>query len=203
MHVFDIGGAYQPLIGDFDGDGDSDIFWYRSGQGGDALWLSRGDGSFAKSGRTVNGPYTPLIGDFNRDDISDIYWYRPGDGADYLWLFTETGGKAATRLDMVEDEGHVPLTGDLDGNGAIDIYWRSTNDAPDYIWMGSLDGQFDQLISPVEIESGVPFLTDWDDDGWDDIVFSGTPPVVLRSVGPGEFALTDEPRYDDLMSDHE
>lgn len=202
VYVFDIGGAYQPLIGDFDGDGDSDIFWYRSGQGGDALWLSHGDGSFAKSGRTVNGPYTPIIGDFNADGISDIYWYRPGDGADYLWLFTNTGGKVATRVDM--DEGHLPLTGDLDGNGATDIFWYSTDEnAPDYVWVAGLDGQFDRLTVPFELDLGVPFLTDWDDDGWDDVVFAEAPPVVLLSLGNGEFVLSGEPRYDDLMTDHE
>ena len=38
--------TYQPLIGDFNGDGRSDIFWYGRGAAVDRLWRGRADGSF-------------------------------------------------------------------------------------------------------------------------------------------------------------
>ena len=34
-------GTYEPLLGDFNGDGENDIFWYGPGAANDALWYGK------------------------------------------------------------------------------------------------------------------------------------------------------------------
>ena len=37
-------GSYQPVLGDFDGDGRRDVLWYGPGTGPDVLWRGRPGG---------------------------------------------------------------------------------------------------------------------------------------------------------------
>jgi V8-like Glu-specific endopeptidase len=46
-HSFSVSGKYQPITGDFDGNGASDIFWYRPGSGTDYIWWANGAGGFS------------------------------------------------------------------------------------------------------------------------------------------------------------
>src|SRR3954452_11416815 len=63
-----IDGVYQPLVGDFAGDGADDIFWYAPGEATDVLWIahagSRGSDSFTRVRFSVDGDYRPVVGDF-------------------------------------------------------------------------------------------------------------------------------------------
>jgi hypothetical protein len=67
--------TYRPLLGDFNGDGRGDIFWYGPGSAPDVFWYGHADGGFAGRAVTVNGTYQPLPGDFNGDRSRDILWY--------------------------------------------------------------------------------------------------------------------------------
>lgn len=197
-HNHDVGGTYTPLVADFDGDGDDDIFWYRPGRGDDYLWKSRGDGTFASMGRTVNGVYEPVLGDFDGDGITDIFWYRPGTGADYLWLFQSNGGRVS--LPRRVDEVFVPLAGDFDGDGRTDIFWHDPDAGVAHVWMSTGAGGFAAQLAGASPGGSAPFVSDWDDDGWDDIVFDASSPLVWLSRGDGTFVPSTEARYDDLMT---
>jgi hypothetical protein len=58
-----IEGTFQPLVGNFDHNGTTDILWYRPGTHMDDLWRAVGGGqgtiSFTSSELTVNGYYHP------------------------------------------------------------------------------------------------------------------------------------------------
>lgn len=81
---------FQPLVGDFDGNGWADVFWYAPGAATDYVWYFEGDRTTGTTGYTwtrerVDGPFTPLTGDFTGDNVDDLLWYRSGPALDYVW----------------------------------------------------------------------------------------------------------------------
>lgn len=77
--------SYKPIVGDYNGDGKSDIFWYRPGTGADPLWLFNSQGGHTSVTRTVNGDYTPIAGHFNNDNCTDVLWYDPTTDELLVW----------------------------------------------------------------------------------------------------------------------
>src|SRR5687767_13551946 len=74
-----VNGTYKPLVGDFEGDGDDDIFWYAPGTAKEVMWESNGDGTFiGRAAAQVNRTYRPFTGDFDADGDDEIIWYAPG-----------------------------------------------------------------------------------------------------------------------------
>ena len=81
-----VGGNYIPLVGDFDGDGKDDVFWYAPGKAADSVWYGASNRHFDEVREQVLGTYRPVVLDFNGDGRSDILWYGPGAQADAVWL---------------------------------------------------------------------------------------------------------------------
>ena len=80
-----LGPGYRPVAGDFDDDGDDDLFWYRPATGAATAWWSNGDGTFD----TVHGyqfnPHARLFtGDFDANGADDLYFYVPGPTTDVI-----------------------------------------------------------------------------------------------------------------------
>src|SRR4051794_33041762 len=73
-----------PLVGDFDADGDQDVFLYWPGAGHEMLLAGNhnreGWMAFGGQNLQVNGNYKPIVGDFNGNGTTDILWYAPGTG---------------------------------------------------------------------------------------------------------------------------
>ena len=92
----DVIGTYTPpLVGDYNGDGFSDIHWYHPGEGG-TMWFGTSTmGVFDKGYKNlVTGTYSPpLPGDYNGDGFDDIFFYKPGEGGDSIWFGTATKGQ--------------------------------------------------------------------------------------------------------------
>ena len=127
-----VGGTYTPLVGDFDGDGDDDIFWYAPGRARDFLWRANGDGRFTPLSRTVNGTYLPFTGNFDGDGDDDIYWYAPGRANDYIWR-ADGINIFAGFLRRVYGT-YSPRTGDFDDDGDADILWYTAAAGGDVLW---------------------------------------------------------------------
>jgi len=74
--------------GDFDGDGDSDIFFRRSDRGEAFLWIME-DGVKQEGSRldAVVGDtwHVGGVGDFDFDGIDDIYWWNENSGRICIW----------------------------------------------------------------------------------------------------------------------
>jgi hypothetical protein len=168
--VFYVDGDYDPVSGDFNGDGKSDIIWYGSGQKNDTSWYGADNRKFTEKSINIDGKYKPLSGDFNGDGKFDILWYGEGiENKDELWF-----GKS----DKTFSEGTVnvkgyyePFTGDFDGDGRWDVFWYGPGpEKPDSLWFGKSDGTFTvKNINVVGVYK--PVTGDFDSDGKWDIIW--------------------------------
>ena len=102
-----IDGSYEPLVGDFDGNGIDDILWAPDGFHGPAgyLWLFRSDGSHTShpfdTASSPNYLRQVTVADVNLDGISDLYWPYDGD----LWIMKADLTHTARRLTVGQDTG--------------------------------------------------------------------------------------------------
>lgn len=121
------GTEYLPIVGNFDGDNRTDLFWYAPGTAHDWLWLSdanQSDINFNSYQFAVDGDYHPIVGDFDGDGDDDLLWYRPSievaGGPSYLWYFE--GPSIDVRTFAIIGD-YVPYAEDFDGDGCSDIFW--------------------------------------------------------------------------------
>ncbi len=162
--------ALTPLVGDFDGDGRSDVLFYGPGSLPDHLWLGRPDRNFAGVPVSVSGSYQPVLGDFNGDGRTDVFWYAPGSAADWLWL-GRAGGAFTTRAASVGGT-YQPLVGDFNGDGRDDVLWYGPGSASDWISFGHADGGF--AGHPVSVGGTYqPLVGDYNGDGRSDVLWYG------------------------------
>ena len=132
---------YAAGIGDFNGDGLSDLVWtWADSSGLRALAaLGNGDGtlSAAVSSRPRTGSssdYKPLIGDFNGDRIADLVWTKSNSSGSsaYAALGKGDGRFGAATYSALRtssckyDCSRNPTTGDFNGDGVSDIAWTGT-----------------------------------------------------------------------------
>ncbi|MGB3405431.1 MAG: DUF4347 domain-containing protein, partial [Microcoleaceae cyanobacterium] len=130
--LFTVNGVYEPIAGDFNGDGNGDVLWYRPGTGNDFIWSFNDNNGYDSEPFTVNGDYTPVPGDFDGSGTTDILWYRPGTGADFIWSFNEDGSYDSQAFTV--NGTYTPVTGDFDGSGTTDILWYRPGVGNDFLW---------------------------------------------------------------------
>jgi hypothetical protein len=97
--VSNFGNAYYQVgtnwdleaMGDFNGDGRSDILW-RNSSGDIITWAGQANGGFAANGNASAGSDWHIVstGDFNGDGRDDVLW-RDGSGAVTDWLGNANG----------------------------------------------------------------------------------------------------------------
>ncbi len=140
---------YKFLMGDFNGDGRTDILWYTisnatglasTGCGACVnanIWLNNGNGTFANSTvPNVNGSQ-PYIADFNGDGRSDILWNTQnayGASTGTRVLMTSNGdGTFVVDNNLNSANGTLAdykfLMGDFNRDGKTDILWYTISNA--------------------------------------------------------------------------
>ncbi len=132
-------------IGDFDGDGKSDILWRHSGTGLTSIWFMDGVNVMDDSGLTSiyadGGASTwsiKAVGDFNGDGRSDILWRDSNSGHTYIWFMNGVDVMIESDYTSIHFGTDAPWkiksTGDFNGDGKSDVMWSGDSGSIS-IWM--------------------------------------------------------------------
>ncbi|MFZ4434698.1 MAG: FG-GAP-like repeat-containing protein, partial [Microthrixaceae bacterium] len=198
---------FQPVSGDWDGDGRSDVGVRQISNGTFRLWSGRGWNLTSVPWVQAPGTdYEPFSGDWNGDGRDDIGIRRISDGRFYFrtgptWSQSEVGWGTGAGT------GHQPFTGDWNGDGKDDFGLRSVASgqfffAPGPAWPGARANAQDALaaagdaswtplrtlrwdLAPTSLYQ--PTAGDWDGDGKSDI--------GLRNTSTGAFFFRSGPSY--------
>jgi len=184
-------------IGDFDGDGHSDILWRNTLTGENSIWLMNGSSvsssSFIQSVPDRNWAVVK-IGDFDGDGKADIVWRNPRSGQNCIWLMNGVTIASSAFLPTLADPnwtiaGVGGFNGTLNattGRVKTDILWRNPYTGQNAIWF--MDGT--TLSSSAFMTSASPAWTiagvgDYNGDGKADILFQKTDgtPVIWTMNG--------------------
>jgi hypothetical protein len=181
---FTVNGFYDPVTGDFDGDGFDEILWYGIGTAADFLWSFTSLSTVQSSLYTANGVYDPVSGDFTGDGVDDVLWYAPGPAQDYLWDFNSGG--AFTSQPRTINGRYRPIVGSFGTDDTDDIFWYAPGSAADFLW-DFVQGTT-AFTSTLFAVSGTyrPLSGDFFGDG-----FGGGDDIFWYSPGPGAEAMWD------------
>ena len=174
------------MVGDFNGDGKSDLLYYGSGSSPDLLEYSTGSGFRAGPPISISGVYLDLFSaDFNGDGKTDIFWYAPGPTHDYVWYGKASGFQPG--LDIEVNGTYIPIPGDFNGDGKDDVMWYSPGSARDYLRYATAHGFRD---GPAVGVNGfyIPNVGDFNGDGKTDIVWvslNGQPSHIWYGAASG------------------
>ncbi len=165
-------------IGDFDGDGKSDILW-RHTTGAIYMWLM--DGSEVKSTADM-GWLDPAvwqiegIGDFDGDGKSDIFWHHATAYYNYVWFMNGTTVRESLGTIYITDSNwQITGLGDFDGDGKSDILLHHGPSALNYIWfMDKVTLKNGLGIDVLGGTWGVAAIGDFDSNGQADLIWRNT-----------------------------
>jgi hypothetical protein len=115
----------RPAVGDWNGDGTTDLGLFRTTTGNDEFYQRAANGTYT-SLRWGSSGDEAVVGDFDGDHISQVGVRREQAGT---WLLRSASGAVAT-VTGVGTTSDQPLAGDWDGNGraGLGVFRPSTSD---------------------------------------------------------------------------
>ena len=198
--VNDSGGGDGVAWGDYDGDGDLDLFVANRSSG--LLYQNGGSGTFAQvtssAGTNSSGnSHSGVWGDYDSDGDLDLYVTDPG-GTN--WLYQNSGNGAFAEVTASAGVNYTggghgvgAAWGDYDGDGDLDLAVAMSNNAVNVLYQNDGDGIFSEVASSAGVNDGGQgqgiAWADYDNDGNLDlyVVNSGSANRLYRNGGSGTF----------------
>lgn len=164
--------------GDFDGDGQHDIFTYDTTTGQTSLWLM--DGATRRGQVSLNTvenlAWRPAgIGDFNGDGKADIVWRNSSTGGNLYWSIDNLQRDAVITLPATKDlNWRIAGVGNFDGDGFADLVWQNNQTRATSFWLN--DGANITFNGFHQVGGGwrMADAVDGDGDGSDDLLWHNT-----------------------------
>ena len=159
-------------VGDFDGDGSSDVF-FRNPQTGENHIVAKA--LYDYDAGAVSDPDWNVVGagDFDGDDRSDLLWRNGKTGQTIIWPagLYDAGFWEQTVSDM---GWKVAAIGDFDGDGRSDLFWRHATTGQNYMWLQGRSALAYEVVTVGDTRWRLFGAGDFDGDGRDDLVWRNT-----------------------------
>ncbi len=170
-------GGLVPVLGDYDGNGITDIFFFDPQGARSELWWYNGDGSVSKTPSTMGGDFRPVAGDFNGDGADDMLWYSP-TGASWYWFWTKGARQILGWNGPWYPFGDYRLvSGNLNGDATDDIvFYNTATGMAVYYWNQRTTGPLYAIptaqLAPSPGGGFRPHAGDLNGDGADDLLWT-------------------------------
>ena len=120
-------------VGDYNGDGRSDLFWRNAQSGANVLWRSASSATQTPLATVADGNWRVVgRGEFNGDANTDVFWRNLATGANDVWRSANSATRTATPA--VPAAWQVVAVGDFNGDGRGDIFWRNSQTGANELW---------------------------------------------------------------------
>ncbi len=194
--VDDRGNSYGSAWGDYDNDGDLDLFVANIGD--DFLYRNNGNGGFVKvtAGPMVNDgarSFGASWGDYDNDHDLDLF--VANDGNDFLYRNDGPAGFAKIDTGAMVNDGKLSngcSWGDYDNDGHLDLF--VANIGGNFLYHNNRDGTFSKVTTGAIVTDGGRSVGcawgDYDNDGDLDLFVAnagGENNFLYRNLGGGEF----------------
>ncbi|MBF0609242.1 MAG: VCBS repeat-containing protein [Magnetococcales bacterium] len=177
-------------IGDFDGDGESDILWQNGWNGDVAIWFMNGTNIVFDKSKTIqivddSDWWIYAVGDFDGNGKSDILWQNASTGQLYIWLMDgsnimPTSGSPFT---VSNTDWQIVDVGDFDGDGKSDILWQDAVTGAVAIWfMNASNITSPKIVVPKN-------YTDWQIVDVGDFNGDGKSDILWRQASTGQLYI--------------
>jgi hypothetical protein len=201
-------------FGDYDSDGDLDIYFTNTGMGGvlyeNMFYENNGDGTFTYAtdrsglGNTLMGMDVTSV-DYDNDGDLDIYLANALGDADRLvgkepqpaTLYRNNGDGTFTDVAQeaglsVERDSRDVISFDYDNDGDLDIYAAGVSPAVSSLYSNNGDGTFTDVAREAGVLVSYSYsltVGDYDNDGYIDIFVMawGSPRALFHNNGDGTF----------------
>ena len=128
---------FVAALGDFDADGDADLFWRNQETGANRYWEM--DGLIRLSSLAVRSVHLDWkvagSGDFDGDGRNDLFWRDSKTGVNVIWLMESEEIATRSQIRTVDPVWEVSGIGDFDGDGMDDIFWQYPSTGNNSIWL--------------------------------------------------------------------
>jgi|GEM_PF-1069831 len=179
-------------VGDFNGDGRSDIMKYVEGESGGQVLLSDGSkfvykGSWTGAGHGADGWY---VGDFNGDGRSDLMRYLPNVSANEVFLSNGTRFAGSNNWLTSGHGADGWYVGDFNGDGRSDLMRYVPNPSGSEVFLSNGKGFiFNGSWTPAGNGADGWYVGDFNGDGRSDLL------RYVPGVSGGEVFLSDGTQF--------